>query len=90
MELYHGTTAEVGRKILRGAQLFPWTPADNHPGTAHEHGRTKDGDTEYAVIVLDAERGGFHRSITGFWDSDHYVPVPTDAVIRVEFWRKDS
>jgi hypothetical protein len=88
MELYHGTSARVGRKILRGEQLFPWTPADEHPGTAREHGRTKDSNKYYAVIVLDRDRGGFQRSITGFWDSDHDVPVPTDAVIRVEFWKK--
>lgn len=92
MELYHGASLEVGGKILRGEQLFPWTPAGDRPSVAHEYGRTKGPreDTHYAVIVLDKDRGGFHRSITGYWDSNHDVPVPANAVIRVEFWRKEE
>lgn len=90
MELYHGTSLRVGRKVLRGKRLFPWTPADNHPAVAHDYGRTKalNSDKFYAVVVLDKDRGGFHPSVTGYWESDHDVPVPADAVIRVEFWKK--
>ena len=88
MELFHGTSLKVAMKLLRGEQLRPWTPADYRIETAHEYGRTKDRTSIYAVVVVDQERGGFSPSITGYWDSDHHLPVPLEAVIRIEFYVK--
>ena|SRR5271157_1022206 len=90
MELYHGTRMNVAFKLLRGDYLHPWTPAGAHIKVAHEYGRTADRSEFYAVIVLDQEKGGFTPSCTGYWDSDHHLPVPRDGVIRIEFYKKNG
>lgn len=91
-ELYHGTLASVGFKVMREG-MYDRTPATEDLDYAKEYGRTKPPKTDlddawYAVIVLDVVKAGMKRAVTGYYESDG--PVLPEGILRVEFYRQEA